>query len=544
MTRQVLHDQDIRAALLRGVNTLADSVKVTLGPMGRNVILERDKRFPPVITKDGVTVAKEVRDLEDPWENAGAHLIREAATKASDEAGDGTTTATLLAQVIFQKGLEALDAGANPVSLKRGIDKAVSVVVEHIKSIAQPVTDDETIARVGTIAANGDREIGDLLAKAMAKVGEDGVITFTDSLDTETTMKVVDGMQVSRGFHPPQSAMHFITDPDRLETILEKPYILITERKVQSMTAELQALIESILASRRPVLFIAGDYDGPFIVSLIANIQQGVFRSVAIKAPYFGNDRSAMLGDIAAITGGYAFTEDCGRKLESIAISDLGQAERVTVGQLTTLIVGGMGEKEAVARRVEFLRAMIEATEQSLDREKLRQRLALLSSGIAVIRVGAPTEIEQKEKKDRVEDAICATKAAVEEGIVPGGGLALLLCSDALWETELFNPEETAKDEMAGARIILEALEAPLSQICENAGVEAEPKLAEITEFICNGKRGVGYNAATDTFEDLIAAGIIDPAKVTRTALQKAASVAATMLTTACMVAGVPERKP
>ena len=559
MSRKIMKGDEIRQAILRGVNTLADAVTCTLGPKGRNVILERNPMWPPVVTKDGVTVAKEVRDLADPYENAGANLIREAASKTSDQAGDGTTTATLLAQVIYQKGLACLASGANPVALKRGIDAAVTVVTDHIKSIAQPVQDDETIVRVGTISSNGDRSIGELIADAMKRVGRDGVITIGESTDAETTLQVVEGMQIDRGW----LAYPFITDPERLEAVLNEPYILLTERKLFTMTPELDTVLAQVGQSGRPVLIIAGDFDQPFVISLIHNNQLGVLRSVAVKAPAFGDLRRAMLEDMALVTGAYAFTEDCGRPLSTVTMDDLGRAVRVTVGQSFTTIAGGYGDEEGKNSRMTLLRSLIDSTENDLDRERLKQRLARLASGVAVIKVGAVTEGEMRERKDRVDDAVCATRSAVMEGIVPGGGKALLLCTDAL-QAQI---DMLAGDEKLGAQIVLAALESPTRQIAANAGMSQEE-----TDFIVNVNRGkvdrrrarwwsisywcrqsdtskpledsqAGWNAATDRFENLVETGVIDPARVVRCSLQNAASVSALLLTKQAMVASFPDKK-
>jgi len=585
---------EIRQAILRGVNTLADAVTCTLGPKGRNVILERNPMWPPVVTKDGVTVAKEVRDLADPYENAGANLIREAASKTSDQAGDGTTTATLLAQVIYQKGLDCLASGANPVALKRGIDAAVTVVTDHIKSIAQPVQDDETIVRVGTISSNGDRSIGELIADAMKRVGRDGVITIGESTDAETTLQVVEGMQIDRGW----LAYPFITDPERLEAVLNEPYILLTERKLFTMTPELDTVLAQVGQSGRPVLIIAGDFDQPFVISLIHNNQLGVLRSVAVKAPAFGDLRRAMLEDMALVTGAYAFTEDCGRPLSTVTMDDLGRAVRVTVGQSFTTIAGGYGDEEGKNSRMTLLRSLIDSTENDLDRERLKQRLARLASGVAVIKVGAVTEGEMREKKDRVDDAVCATRAAVEEGIVPGGGLALIRCAAAVGTLclEMEDPgfvdpirlcdlvrlascESVVKllfrffgwalrirtsdfatfrlyrrgwllwlqcsqgDELKGALIIMETLSAPLRQICSNAGEDGEKVVTRVLQNLVDEDGNLGYDAATGEYGNLVERGIIDPAKVCRCALQNAASVAALLLTTEAMVCTWPEQK-
>jgi chaperonin GroEL len=533
MSRQTLSGKELRSKLLEGVNILASAVIATLGPKGRTVILERDARWPPAVTKDGVTVSKEVRDLACPYANAGAHLIREAASKTSDDSGDGTTTSTLLAQVIFQKGIEALDAGANPVALNRGIAAAVAVVVEHIKAIAQPVQDDETIARVGTIASNGDRSIGELIALAMKRVGRDGVITIAESSDAETTLQIVEGMQIDRGW----LAYPFITDPERLEATLHEPYILLTERKLFTMTPEIDTVLAQVGQAGKPVLIVAGDYDQPFVVSLIHNKQLGVLHSLPVKAPAFGDLRRATLEDMATVTGAYAFTEDCGRPLSSVTMADLGRAVRVTCGQNHTTIAGGYGDEHAKESRMTLLRSLIEATENDLDKERLRQRLARLASGVAVIRVGAVTEGEMRERRDRVEDAVCATRAAVEEGIVPGGGKALL-CQQS--DLDIFK-DKFSGDELAGVRIIQQALEYPARQIALNAGLDANMIITKYARG--TGPINWGFNAATETWEDLIQTGVIDPAKVVRCALQNAASVAALLLTTECMVAEIREKK-
>lgn len=536
MSRRTLRGTELRQALLRGVNTLADAVTATMGPKGRTVILERNAMWAPHCTVDGVSVAKEIRDLEDPFENAGAHLLREAAMKTSNDAGDGTTTSTLLAQVIFQKGLECLDKGANPVALKRGIDAAVTVVVEHIKAIAQPVQDDETIVRVGMISSHGDRSIGELIAEAMRKVGRDGVITITESSDADTTLQVVEGMQIDRGW----LAYPFITDPERLEATLHEPYILLTERKLFTMTPELDTLLAQVGQAGRPVLIVAGDYDQPFVVTLIHNNQLGVLKSVAVKAPAFGDLRRQTLEDMAVITGGYAFTEDCGRPLSSATMADLGRAVRVTCGQTFTTIAGGYGNEAVKKSRMTLLSSLIESTDNDLDRERLRLRLARLASGVAVLKVGAVTEGEMRERKDRVDDAVCATKAAVEEGIVPGGGKALLSARVAIgnyWNRMNVLP---SGDVHNGTVIVYEALAAPMRQIMLNAGLEdVEERLAQSLRLPGSN----GYNAATSEWVDLVQDGVIDPAKVVRCAIQNAASVAALMLTTECMVATFADKK-
>jgi chaperonin GroEL len=537
MSRQILKGDAIRQAVLRGVNTLADAVTCTLGPKGRNVILERNPLWPPAVTKDGVTVAKEVRDLADPWENAGANLIREAASKTSDQAGDGTTTATLLAQVIYQKGLEALSKGANPVALKRGIDAAVAVVVEHVKSIAQPVGDDETIARVGTISSNGDRAIGELIANAMSKVGRDGIITIAESPDADTTLQVVEGMQIDRGW----LAAPFVTDPERLESVLENPYILITERKLFTVTPELDVLLGEVGKQGRPVLVVAGDYEQPFVISLIHNMKLGVLQSLVVKAPSFGDERRLELEDLAIATGGFAFTENCGRSLDSITIEDLGQAQRVishghdSAGYTT--IIGSKGDKDLKEARVTLLRSLIGATENDYQRELMRRRLARLASGVAIIKVGGVTDGERQEKRDRVDDAVCATRAAVEEGIVPGGGMALIQSMDAVME--LLAKHMATDDTAKGMLIIYDVLRDPLLKICANAGEDG----SDILNSIVRSNGTLGYNAATGQYEDLVLSGVIDPAKVVRCALQNAASVAALLLTTEAMVSTIPEKK-
>ncbi len=545
MSRQILKGDEIRQAVLRGVNTLADAVVCTLGPKGRNVILERNPMWPPAVTKDGVTVAKEVRDLADPWENAGAHLIREAASKTSDQAGDGTTTATLLAQVIYQKGLEALAKGANPVALKRGIDAAVAAVVEHIKAIAQPVEDDETIIRVGTISSNGERTIGELIARAMKKVGRDGVINVGESTDADTTLQVVEGMQLDRGW----LAGPFITDPERLECVLKEPMILVTERKLFTMTDEMSLVFAEVGKSGRPVVVIAGDYEQPFIITLIHNKQLGQLNSLAVKAPAFGEERRVQLEDLAIVTGAYAFTENCGRPLSSLTVNDLGSADKVVAhghdATGYTTIVGGRGDKERLEKRVELLRALIPATENELQREFLKRRLARLASGVAVIRVGAATEGELRERKDRVDDAVCATKAAVEEGIVPGGGVALLSAWPLLEEMfpQALCEDPEASDVDQGIAIVAAAIRAPIERICKNAGLDGEAIAEGVLERMEEGQEGVGFNAATENYEFLVDSGVIDPAKVVRCALQNAASVAALLLTTEAMVASFPDKK-
>lgn len=541
MARKVLRGSEAREAIARGVDVLADAVVCTLGPKGRCVILEKIPLFPPTVTKDGVSVAKEVRDLEDPFENIGANLIREAAIKTSNEAGDGTTTATLLARAIYRRGSEMLANGANPQALKRGIDAAVACVVEHIASIAQPVTDDETIARVGTISSNGDRAIGEMIAEAMRKVGRDGVITISESSDSEDHLQVTEGMQIDRGWLAPA----FVTDPERLDAVLHDAAILITERKLYTFSGDQGQRVSEVLAEvgkqGRPVLIIASDYDQPFVVTLIHNKQNGFLNSVPVKAPAFGELRRALLEDLAIVTGAYAFTEDCGRQLDSLTIEDLGSARRVVVhgydSHGTTTIEGGNTDTAKRDARVDLLRSLIPATENDLERERLKQRLAKLSSGVAVIKVGAGSETERKEKQDRVDDAVCATRAAVQEGIVPGGGLAFLLAQDAV---EALSDGHVDTDEQKGMFLIYTSLADPLRQICANAGADFDKAYDHILD---GDSDRFGYNAATGRFENLIESGVIDPAKVVRCALVNAASVASTLLLTEASVCQVPEKR-
>ena len=533
MPRKVVLGTDARQKILNGVNTLADAVKATLGPKGRNAVIEIHRNFPPVITKDGVRTAKSIFDLEDPYENMGCHILREAASKTSDLAGDGTTTSTVLAQAIYQKGLEYLAAGASPVALKRGIDKAVSVVVDRIKEIATPVSSDQDIVNIGTISANGDVEIGNLIARAMSEVGKDGIILMGQSNTYENILDVKDGMQLDRGFVAP----HFATNLERQEAVLDNAYILVTERRITSMTAELEAAIEPLLRNKSPLLVIAGDFEAPFVVTLIENKNQGILLSVPVKAPGFGDYRKAALEDVAALTGAYAFTEDCGRKLDSITTEDLGRAERVVVNKDSTTITKGYGTTAVIEQRVTSIRSQLNLEFNDLDKMRLRQRLACLTSGIAIIKVGAATETELKEKSDRVEDAICATKAAVEEGIVPGGGKAYLLAI-----TNVLKLVQTLKgDEQAGALIVRQVLESPTRQILTNAGLDAQAD--ETIEKMRSGNLPFGYNASTDEYENLLESGVIDPAKVCRVALQNAASVASMLLTTDSMIATFPETK-
>src|ERR1700734_2208180 len=527
--KQIVYSENSRQAILRGVNQLADAVKVTLGPRGRNVVLEK-KFGGPTITKDGVTVAKEV-ELKDPLENMGAQMVREVASKTSDTAGDGTTTATILAQSIFREGVKAVAAGANPMALKRGIEKSVELVVNEVKKFSKDVKDNETIAQVGTISANGDVTIGNTIAEAIKKVGKDGVITGEESRTMETELQTVDGMQFDRGYLSP----YFISDPDRMECVLEDPYILIHEKKISNMK-DLLPLLEQIARSGKPLLVIAEEVEGEALATLVVNKLRGTLNACAVKAPGFGDRRKAMLEDIGVLTGGKALMEETGIKLEGVRLEDLGRAKRVTVDKDNTTIVDGAGTQKTIEGRIKQLRAQIEETTSDYDREKLQERLAKLAGGVAIIKVGAATETEMKEKKARVEDALHATRAAVEEGIVPGGGVALLRSAKDV--DELIKKLEG--DEKIGATIVRRALEEPLRQIVGNAGEEGAVIVGKIND---NENPHYGYNAATNQYEDLVKAGVIDPTKVTRTALQNAASIAALMLTTEAMVAEIPEPK-
>jgi len=540
MAKQILHGEDSRQAILRGVNTLADAVKVTLGPKGRNVVIEK-KFGSPTITKDGVTVAKEI-ELSNSLENMGAQMVKEVASKTSDVAGDGTTTATVLAQAIYREGVKTVAAGANPMALKRGIDKAVETVVgkrdkdgefEHTGALgkfSKPVSGD-MIAQVGTISANGDHEIGQIIAQAMEKVGKDGVITVEESKTMQTHLETVDGMQFDRGYLSP----YFVTDPDRMEVALEDAYILIHEKKISTMK-DLLPLLEQVARNAKPLVIIAEDVDGEALATLVVNKLRGTLNVAAVKAPGFGDRRKAMLEDIAKLTGGKAITEELGIKLESVKLEDLGTAKRITIDKDNTTIVDGGGKAEDIQGRVREIRNQIDKTTSDYDREKLQERLAKLVGGVAVIKVGAATETEMKEKKARVEDAMHATRAAVEEGIVPGGGVALVRSSKAL--DELIGTLQG--DEKIGAQIVRRAIEEPLRQIVGNAGEEGAVVVGKILE---SKDDHYGYNAATNKFEDLVKAGVIDPTKVTRTALQNAASIAGLMLTTEAMVADIPEKK-
>jgi chaperonin GroEL len=535
----ILHGEDSRQAILRGVNILADAVKVTLGPKGRNVVIEK-KFGSPTITKDGVTVAKEI-ELSNPIENVGAQLVKEVASKTSDIAGDGTTTATVLAQAIFREGVKTVAAGANPAALKRGIDKAVECIIgkrdEHgvvqggaLAEFSKPVTGD-MIAQVGTISANSDSQIGSIIAAAMNKVGKDGVITVEESKTMETQLEVVEGMQFDRGYLSP----YFVTDSERMEAALENPYILIFEKKISSMK-DLLPLLEAIARTAKPLVIIAEDVDGEALATLVVNKLRGTLNVAAVKAPGFGDRRKAMLGDIAILTGGKAITEDLGIKLEGVKLEDLGTAKRVTIDKDNTTIIDGGGKDTEIEARVREIRAQVEKTTSDYDREKLQERLAKLVGGVAVIKVGAATETEMKEKKARVEDAMHATRAAVEEGIVPGGGVALIRTTaavDALIKT-------LEGDEKIGASIIRRAIEEPLRTIVSNAGEEGAVVIGKIHE---SKEPNFGYNAGTGVYEDLVAAGVIDPTKVTRTALQNAASISGLLLTTEAIIVEAPEKE-
>jgi chaperonin GroEL len=530
MAKQVVHGEDSRAAILRGINQLADAVKITLGPKGRNVVI--DKKFgSPTITKDGVTVAKEI-ELKDSLENMGAQMVREVASKTSDVAGDGTTTATVLAQAIFREGVKTVAAGANPMALKRGIDKAVERAVEEIKRLKKDVKGD-MIAQVGTVSANGDATIGNIIAQAMDKVGKDGVITVEESKTMETSLEVVEGMQFDRGYLSP----YFVTDPERMEAALENPLILIHEKKISSMK-DLLPLLEQVAKMGKPMLIIAEDVEGEALATLVVNKLRGTLNIAAVKAPGFGDRRKAMLEDIAILTGGKVISEDLGIKLENVKLDDLGKAKKITIDKDNTTIVEGAGKQSDIEGRVKTLRAQIEETSSDYDREKLQERLAKLVGGVAVIKVGAATETEMKEKKARVEDAMHATRAAVEEGIVPGGGVALVRAAKVLEKFQINKDGEGDPDEQIGVNIVRRALEEPLRQIVQNAGKEG----AVVVERVRSEKNdSFGFNAQTEVYEDLVKAGVIDPAKVTRTALQNAASIAGLMLTTEAMVSELPD---
>ncbi len=525
----VRFSEDARAKVLRGVNVLADAVTVTLGPRGRNVVLEKSWGAPTV-TKDGVTVAKEI-ELADKFENMGAQMVKEVASKTSDVAGDGTTTATVLARALFTEGAKLVAAGHDPMSLKRGIDKAVTTVIGELKKASKSTKGKDEIAQVGTVSANGDRTIGDMIAEAMEKVGKEGVITVEEAKGLETQLDVVEGMQFDRGYLSP----YFVTDPDRMEGVLEDAYILIHEKKISSMK-DLLPLLEQVARAGKPLLVIAEEVEGEALATLVVNKIRGTLTTIAVKAPGFGDRRKAMLEDIAVLSGGRMIAEELGLKLENVTLKDLGRAKRVVVDKDNTTIIDGAGKRADIEGRIKQIRAQIEETTSDYDREKLQERLAKLVGGVAVIRVGAATEVEMKEKKARVEDAMHATRAAVEEGIVPGGGVALLRSQPALDALKIENEEEAA-----GVRIVRQAIAEPLRWIARNAGQDG----AVVLEKVREAKGSNGYNAASETYEDLLKAGIIDPTKVVRTALQNAASVAGLLLTTEAMVAEKPkEEKP
>ena len=524
--KQILYSENARAAILRGVNQLADAVKATLGPKGRNAIL--DKKFgAPLITKDGVTVAKEI-ELKDPYENMGAQLVREVASKTSDVAGDGTTTATVLAQAIYREGVKNITAGANPMDIKRGIDKAVEAVAEELKKLSKPCKTKKEISQIGTISANNDSTIGDLIAEAMEKVGKDGVITVEEAKSMSTSLDVVEGMQFDRGYISP----YFITDAERMEASLEDVFILINEKKVSSMK-DLLPILEQVAKMGRPLVIVAEDVEGEALATLVVNKLRGTLNVAAVKAPGFGDRRKAMLEDIAILTGGQVISEDLGLKLENVKLTDLGRAKRVTIDKDNTTIVEGHGDKKKIDARTKQIKAQVEETTSDYDREKLHERLAKIVGGVAVINVGASTETEMKEKKARVEDALHATKAAVEEGVVPGGGVALLRCVPALDKIKLEH------DQQVGVNIVRRALEEPIRQIAGNAGLEG----SVVVEHVKKEKETMGFDASSEKYVDMLEAGIIDPTKVTRYALQNAASVAGLMLTTEVMVTEIPEEK-
>jgi chaperonin GroEL len=524
--KQLMYRETARHRMLDGVEKLAKAVKVTLGPKGRNVVLDK-KWGAPTITKDGVTVAKEI-ELEDRFENMGAQMVREVASKTSDVAGDGTTTATVLAEAIYREGLRNVTAGANPMGLKRGIEKAVEVVIEELKKLSKPVKDRKEISQVGTIAANDDNVIGDLIAEAMEKVGKDGVITVEEAKAIETSLEVVEGMQFDRGYLSP----YFVTNPEKMEVSLEEPYILIHEKKI-SVLRELLPLLEKIAQTGKPLLIIAEDVEGEALATLVVNKLRGTLKVAAVKAPGYGDRRKAMLEDIATLTAGKMLSEDLGIKLENITMEDLGRAKRVVIDKENTTIVEGAGHSQDIEGRVKQIRTQVEETTSDYDREKLQERLAKLVGGVAVIKVGAATETEMKEKKARVEDALNATRAAVEEGVIPGGGVGFVRCLSAVAGLKLDG------DEAIGATIVRRALEEPIRQLANNAGVEGSIVVQKVKE----GSGAFGYNVATDAYEDLMASGVVDPTKVARSALQNAASIAALMLTTEALITELPEKK-
>ena len=526
--KQVLFGNDARSRMVNGVNVLADAVKVTLGPKGRNVVLER-AFGGPTITKDGVSVAKEV-ELKDKFENMGAQMVKEVASKTSDNAGDGTTTATVLAQAIVDEGMKYVAAGMSPMDLKRGIDKAVAAAIEQLHSLSKPTTPSKEVAQVGAISANSDHEIGDIIAEAMEKVGKEGVITVEDGKSLHNELEVVEGMQFDRGYLSP----YFINNPDKQVALLENPYLLLVEKKISNIR-DLLPILEQVAKSGRPLLIIAEDIEGEALATLVVNSIRGVLKTVAVKAPGFGDRRKAMLEDIAILTGGTVISSDVGLTLEKATLAELGSAKKVEVNKESTTIIDGAGKEDQIEARVKQIRAQMEETSSDYDREKLQERVAKLAGGVALIKVGAATEVEMKEKKARVEDALHATRAAVEEGVVAGGGVALIRAKQAIKEIKGDNPEQDA-----GIKIVLRAMEEPMRQIVRNAG--DEPSV--VVDRVANGKGNFGFNAQTGEYGDMIEMGVLDPTKVTRTALQNAASVASLILTTECMIADMPEDKP
>lgn len=526
--KQVLFGNDARSRMVNGVNVLADAVKVTLGPKGRNVVLER-AFGGPTITKDGVSVAKEV-ELKDKFENMGAQMVKEVASKTSDNAGDGTTTATVLAQAIVDEGMKYVAAGMSPMDLKRGIDKAVAAAIEQLHSLSKPTTTSKEVAQVGAISANSDHEIGDIIAEAMEKVGKEGVITVEDGKSLHNELEVVEGMQFDRGYLSP----YFINNPDKQVALLENPYLLLVEKKISNIR-DLLPILEQVAKSGRPLLIIAEDIEGEALATLVVNSIRGVLKTVAVKAPGFGDRRKAMLEDIAILTGGTVISSDVGLTLEKATLAELGSAKKVEVNKESTTIIDGAGKEDQIEARVKQIRAQMEETSSDYDREKLQERVAKLAGGVALIKVGAATEVEMKEKKARVEDALHATRAAVEEGVVAGGGVALIRAKQSIKDIKGDNPEQDA-----GIKIVLRAMEEPMRQIVRNAG--DEPSV--VVDRVANGKGNFGFNAQTGEYGDMIEMGVMDPTKVTRTALQNAASVASLILTTECMIADMPEDKP
>ena len=526
--KQVLFGNDARSRMVNGVNVLADAVKVTLGPKGRNVVLER-AFGGPTITKDGVSVAKEV-ELKDKFENMGAQMVKEVASRTSDNAGDGTTTATVLAQAIVDEGMKYVAAGMSPMDLKRGIDKAVAAAIEQLHSLSKPTTTSKEVAQVGAISANSDHEIGDIIAEAMEKVGKEGVITVEDGKSLHNELEVVEGMQFDRGYLSP----YFINNPDKQVALLENPYLLLVEKKISNIR-DLLPILEQVAKSGRPLLIIAEDIEGEALATLVVNSIRGVLKTVAVKAPGFGDRRKAMLEDIAILTGGTVISSDVGLTLEKATLAELGSAKKVEVNKESTTIIDGAGKEDQIEARVKQIRAQMEETSSDYDREKLQERVAKLAGGVALIKVGAATEVEMKEKKARVEDALHATRAAVEEGVVAGGGVALIRAKQSIKDIKGDNPEQDA-----GIKIVLRAMEEPMRQIVRNAG--DEPSV--VVDRVANGKGNFGFNAQTGEYGDMVEMGVLDPTKVTRTALQNAASVASLILTTECMIADMPEDKP